>query len=98
VYGLVARDVDGDGITDLMLAGNFDGFKPDIARTSDSYGLVLRGSKSGAFTALPHLTSGFVVPGQSREILRVRSRTGDLFVVARNNDRPLVFRLNRSKP
>ena len=98
VYGMLARDLDGDGITDLMLAGNFDGFKPDIARTSESYGLVLRGSKSGAFTALPHLTSGFVVPGQSREILRVRSRGGDRFVVARNNDRPLVFKLNPARP
>ena len=93
VYGLLARDVDGDGITDLLLAGNFDGFKPDIARMSESYGLVLRGSKNGRFTALSHLASGFVVPGQARGILRVRSRTGDLFVVARNNDRPLVFRL-----
>jgi enediyne biosynthesis protein E4 len=32
------------------------------------------------------------VPGQSRDIQRVRTAHGDLFVVARNNDRPLVFR------
>ena len=94
VYGIVARDVDGDGIADLMLAGNFDGFKPDIARTSESYGLVLRGATGGRFTPLSHLASGFVVPGQSRAILRVRSRAGIVFVVARNNDRPLVFRPN----
>ena len=71
-----------------------DGFKPDIARTSESYGLVLRGAKGGRFTPLSQLASGFVVPGQSRAILRVRSRAGNVFVVARNNDRPLVFRLN----
>ena len=94
VYGILARDVDGDGITDLMLAGNFDGFKPDIARASDSYGLVLRGSKSGAFTPMTHLASGFVVPGQSRDILSLRSSAGALVFVARNNDRPLVFRPN----
>ena len=98
VYGILARDVDGDGIVDLMLAGNFDGFRPDIARTSESYGLVLRGSKSGAFTALSHNASGFFVPGQARGILGVRSRSGERFVVARNNDRPLVFRLNRHTP
>jgi hypothetical protein len=93
VYGLLAQDVDGDGVTDLLLAGNFDGFKPDVARMADSYGLVLRGAKGGSFTAMSHLASGFVVPGQSRGILRVRSRAGELIVVARNNDRPLVFRL-----
>ena len=98
VYGILARDIDGDGIPDLMLAGNFDGFRPDIARVSDSYGLVLRGSKSGAFTALSHHASGFVVPGQSRGIVSVRSRSGERFVVVRNNDRPLVFRLNGHTP
>ena len=98
VYGIAARDVDGDGVMDVMLAGNFDGFKPDIARTSESYGLVLRGVKGGAFTAMSHLGSGFVVPGQSREILQLRSRAGELVFVARNNDRPLVFRLTARTP
>ena len=98
VYGIVARDVDGDGIADLMLAGNFDGFKPDIARASESYGLVLRGVAGGGFTPLSHRESGFVVPGQSREILRLRSRYGDRYVVARNSDRALVFRLSRRVP
>ncbi|MBC7841739.1 MAG: VCBS repeat-containing protein [Gemmatimonadaceae bacterium] len=94
VYGILARDADGDGITDLLLAGNFDGFKPDIARASDSYGLLLRGSKGGTFTPMTQRASGFVVPGQSRDILSLRSGASDLVFVARNNDRPLVFRHN----
>jgi len=36
--------------------------------------------------------SGFVVPGQSRDIARVRTAAGDAYVVARNDDRPLLFR------
>jgi len=32
------------------------------------------------------------VPGQARDIERVRTRGGDLYVVTRNNDRPLIFR------
>jgi enediyne biosynthesis protein E4 len=98
VYGISPTDVDGDGILDLLLAGNFDGVKPDIARLSDSYGMVLRGVKGGGFTAIPRTASGFFVPGQTREILRVRTRTGDLTVIARNNDRPLVFRSNTRVP
>jgi hypothetical protein len=39
--------------------------------------------------------SGFFVPGQARDIARVRTPRGDLYVVARNNDRPLFFRANR---
>ena len=98
VYGIAARDVDGDGIADLLLAGNFDGVKPDIARLSDSYGLMLRGAKDGAFTVVRRAGSGFFVPGQSRDILHLRSRDGERFVVARNSARPLVFRLARRDP
>ena len=98
VYGISVRDVDGDGVTDLLLAGNFDGVKPDIARLGDSYGMLLRGVKGGSFAAVRRLQSGFFVRGQAREILRLRSRDGDRLVVARNNDRPLVFRLNRRDP
>ncbi len=95
VYGIAFTDADGDGVNDLLLAGNFDGFKPDIARTSDSYGAFLRGAGDGSFSAVRQPASGFFVRGQSREVLRLRARDGVLLVVARNNDRPLVFRPNR---
>jgi len=32
------------------------------------------------------------VPGEARDIQRLRTIHGDLYVVARNNDRPLFFR------
>ncbi len=98
IYGIVPTDVDGDGITDLLLAGNFDGVKPDIARLSDSYGMVLRGAKGGAFTAVRRTASGFFVPGQTRMLLRLRATDGERIVAVRNNDRPLVFRPNRRTP
>jgi hypothetical protein len=92
VYGILAEDVDGNGTTDLVLAGNFDGVKPEIGRMSASYGLVLRGDGHGGFTPLRTVQSGFLVPGQSRDIQRLRTPLGRRYVVARNNDRPLVFR------
>src|SRR5436189_66912 len=92
VYGILAQDVDGDGKPDLLLAGNFDGVQPEIGRMSASYGLVLRGDGRGRFTPVPAAQSGFMVPGQARDIQRVRTRRGDLYVVVRNNDHALVFR------
>src|SRR5216117_1861539 len=92
VYGILAQDLDGDGKPDLLLAGNFDGVQPEIGRMSASYGLVLRGDGRGRFTPVPPAQSGFMVPGQARDIQRVKTRRGDLYVVARNNDRALVFR------
>jgi len=97
VYGILPSDVDGDGKTDLLLAGNFDGVQPEIGRMSASYGLVLRGDGHGTFTPVRESDSGFLVPGQARDIQRVRTRRGDLYVVTRNNDRPLIFRSTTAK-
>ena len=93
VYGMLADDFDHDGKLDLLLAGNFDGVKPEIGQLSASYGLFLRGGENGKFTPLPASKSGFLVPGQARDIQRIRTRGGTRYVVTRNNDRPLTFRL-----
>jgi hypothetical protein len=92
VYGILASDFDRDGTLDLLLAGNFDGVKPEIGRMSASYGLLLRGDGQGGFAPVRAAESGFVVNGQARDIQRLRTRRGDLYVVTRNNDRPLFFR------
>ena len=62
---------------------------------SASYGLLLRGDGKGGFTPVDAPESGFFVPGQSRDIQRVRTASGELIIVARNNDRPLIFRSAR---
>lgn len=95
VYGILATDADHDGKPDLLLGGNFDGFKPEIGRMSASYGLMLRGVGKGGYAPLLGVESGFKVTGQVRDIQRVRTANGDLIVVTRNNDRPLVFRSTR---
>jgi hypothetical protein len=94
VYGILPRDFDGDGKLDLLLAGNFDGLKPELGQMDGSYGLFLRGDGKGHFTPLHTVQSGFFVPGQARDIERVRTARGDRYVVARNNASPLVFRSN----
>jgi hypothetical protein len=76
------------------MAGNFDGVKPEIGRMSAGYGLCLRGDGKGHFAPVRELESGFFVPGQARDIKRVRTRRGNIYIVSRNNDRPLIFRSN----
>jgi hypothetical protein len=94
VYGILAAELDGDGTLDLLLAGNFDGVKPEIGRMSASYGLFLHGDGGATFTPVRTVESGFLVPGQARDIQRIGRRQGDLYVVTRNNDHPLIFRAN----
>ena len=91
VYGILSSDYDGDGNVDLLLAGNFGGFKPEIGRMIASYGLFLKGNGKGKFTAERAGGSGFLVEGEARDIQRLRTHRGTLYVVTRNNDRPVVF-------
>ncbi len=95
VYGILAGDFDGDGNSDLLLAGNFAGVKPEIGRMTAGYGLFLRGDGTGNFTPVPTSESGFLVPGQARDIQRISTRQGELYVVTRNDNRALVFRATR---
>jgi enediyne biosynthesis protein E4 len=97
VYGILPADADGDGHTDLLLAGNFDGFRPEIGRMAASYGLLLRGDGKGAFTPSRAPESGFFVPGQSRDIARLRTAAGEAYIVTRNDDAPLFFRAARPR-
>ncbi len=62
------------------------------------WGLFLRGDGTGGFTVVRSRESGFRVPGEARDIQRVRTRRGELYVIARNNDRPLVFRVQAPAP
>ncbi len=96
VYGILSDDFDADGKLDLLLAGNFDGVKPEIGRMSAGYGVMLRGDGKGGFAPVLARESGFFVPGQARDIQRISTRNGPRYVVTRNNDRPVVFQINRS--
>jgi len=91
VYGILAGDFAGTGKTDLLLAGNFDGVNPEIGIMTAGYGTYMRGDGKGHFLPLRELESGFEVPGQARDIQRVRTRNGVIYIVARDNDKPLVF-------
>jgi hypothetical protein len=95
VYGLLAEDFDADGALDVLLAGNFDGVKPELGRMAAGRGVLLRGDGAGGLAAVPASESGFRVSGAVRGIVRVRTASGVLYVLARNDDRPAVFQSNR---
>lgn len=92
LYGLLADDVDGDGRLDLLAAGNFHGFKPEIGRLASGFALMLRGDGAGGFTVLRSTESGFRVDGQARDIQRVRGPGGPVYLVSRNDNTLLAFR------
>ncbi|MCH7573805.1 MAG: VCBS repeat-containing protein [Candidatus Marinimicrobia bacterium] len=99
VYAIVVDDFNGDGHQDILLGGNFFGTEPEQGRYTASYGSLLLGDGSGAFAPVSLQRSGFAVTGEIRHIRKVRAASGGtLVIVARNNDRAVIFRKMVERP
>jgi enediyne biosynthesis protein E4 len=86
VRAVLADDFDGDGRTDLLLAGNFHGVTPMRGRYDASYGLLLRGDANGGFEAVDLERSGLAIEGEVRAMRMLHGANGARSViVARNN-------------
>jgi hypothetical protein len=91
IHAAIAGDFDGDGRTDLLIAGNFFAVPPVQGQYDASYGLLLHGLGDGRFKAIDMLHSGIEIPGQVRRMRSVRTSEGPVIAVARNDDRMLML-------
>ncbi|MBE7176846.1 MAG: VCBS repeat-containing protein [Mucilaginibacter polytrichastri] len=88
VNTIVCDDLDGDGKKELILAGNFWGFKPELGRQDASYGQVFRYT-NGKFSFVPSWNSGLQMKGQVRSSLSMNDAKGAKFYLFGLNDAPL---------
>ncbi len=92
IFGITARDFDGDGIVDLLVAGNFYVSEVETGRADAGTGLFLRGKGDGTFAPVVSRLSGFVADRDVRDMAPLRGASGEtLILVANNNDRLQVF-------
>ncbi|RMG78443.1 MAG: VCBS repeat-containing protein, partial [Bacteroidetes bacterium] len=92
VTSIIPHDFNGDGHTDLVLAGNMYQTEVETSRADANLGLFLTGDGHGNFEPMEWTQSGFFAPGDVKD---ARFLNGKIVVVARNNDRTLVFRLSK---
>ncbi|MEO6445588.1 MAG: VCBS repeat-containing protein [Gemmatimonadaceae bacterium] len=96
VRASLADDLDGDGVVDLLLAGNFNGVPPVLGRYDASYGSFLRGLGDGRFDPVDMARSGLLIQGEVRNMKIVRGPNGGkLIAVARNGATLQLLRVNR---
>jgi enediyne biosynthesis protein E4 len=96
VSAAVADDFDGDGRTDLLVAGNFYGVPPLLGRYDASYGLLLRGAGDGRFLAADMETTNLMIEGQVRHMALLRGPNGTkLIAIARNNDKLEILEVRK---
>jgi len=90
-YGILIDDFNKDGNEDVLLAGNLFGVKPEVGRYDASYGLFLRGNGDGSFQPELSRSSGFRIDGEVRDLASVKAGNRNFVLVARNNEKMLVF-------
>ena len=92
VFGIVAKDLDDDGNTDIWLGGNFYAFKPQVGRQDASRGVFLKGNaQTKSFISLSPYQSGLYVEGEIRDAVMITTMTSKKLLVARNNASVLLF-------
>lgn len=92
VFGILVDDFNGDGVKDIITAGNFYGLKPEVGRLDASYGVTLLGTKQNTFTYDAPANSGLFIKGEVRDIKEINTKNGKLVIVARNNDELQIFK------
>lgn len=98
VNAIICDDLDGDGVTDLLLAGNE--YQTDVmtGRYDASYGCFLKGIAGRNFLAIPPTRSGFIVCGDVKDMALIRSAKGQkMVIIGINNDSLKVMGINSMK-
>ncbi|HTE31741.1 MAG TPA: VCBS repeat-containing protein [Chryseolinea sp.] len=98
-FGMVVEDYDGDGFTDVLVAGN--SYAPEISSGRDdaSVGLYLKGNGKGQLTPVPVAKSGFMADDDGKGMARLITDEGyELIVVGNNSGKLRTYTTaNRSK-
>ena len=95
VFAVELVDLNGDDRVDILLGGNFHGLKPEMGRQDSGRGLVLLQKEDGNFQALSPEESGLNIRGEIRDVTILRDSAREpIFLIARNDDTLLAYRLN----
>ncbi len=98
-FGVIAADLDGDGLSDIALAQNFHGPPSEVGRMDGGLGLLLRGEGGAQFKPLLPTQSGLVLPGEYRALaLLDLNNDGAPDLLAAKNDGVLVAFENEKQP
>lgn len=96
IQSIAVADVNADGYTDILAAGNFFDLLPQFCSIDASYGHLLLGSGKGHFNLATPQQSGISINGQIRQILPLTLQQQSGFLFLQNNQMPVFFRQSMS--
>lgn len=94
IYAFLIDDLDGDGRLDILSGGNFFGVKPELGRYDGSYTVFLKGDGKGNFSFVPNRQTGIIIKNEIRDIVKIKTATGEVLLFAKNNDPIEIYKRN----
>jgi enediyne biosynthesis protein E4 len=95
VKSIMPIDINGDGVTDLVMGGNEFGFQPQLGRLDAGSGDVLMNDGKGIFSILNQKTTGLILNGQVRDIILVKRNDKTNLLFLQNNEYPVLYELKK---
>jgi hypothetical protein len=97
VSAIYCTDLNSDGKTDLVLAGNHSGFMPQYSKLDASFGHVLLNAGSGRFDRIPNKESGFFVRGDVKTLAGIQVNGKPYLLATANSLKPSLFLLHNKQ-
>ncbi len=93
VNAATVADINGDGLPDLVTAGNLASFQPQFGSIDAGFGHILINQGKRAFSVLSDQGSGLMVTGITKDIARMQYRGSFSLIFARNNNQVLLYNM-----
>ena len=98
VYAMYATDINDDGNTDLILAGNNSFTRIKFGNYRANHGIALLGDGKNNFIYMPQYKTGFNVRGNVRSIETINTKNNSSYILfGLNNDTLQVYKTNTKK-
>lgn len=95
--GIIVRDFDGDGVKDILIAGNKFDVEVETTPADASPGVFLKGEGALRFKSLKSYESGFFVPYNVKDIQALDTGAGPVILVSVNNELMRMFRADKPR-
>lgn len=87
VQGIIVQDFTGDGILDLLLAGNYYPFRVQYGPCDAGKGLLLKGNGYGGYTTIDNIKLGVWIDGDVRDMKLLKGNQQTNIIISKNDDK-----------
>lgn len=94
IFGILAKDVNGDGWLDIILNGNEYAMSPYLGRQDALNGLVLLNTGKKSFRETSIAESGFYSPACGRSLVELTIQNKPAVLIGQNRDFLRLFQIN----